>query len=568
MGIERCNEIDLIQQTLSGDTSAFDQLVKMHRRTIYVLVLSYIKNPADAEDLTQRIFIRAYERLSTLRELDCFLPWLQQIAHNTCKDWLRRRSELVASLEVVKSSAFSETAPSAEDIVLKAEVEDIVRKAINGLTETDRKLMEGHYIEGASYDELRAESGLSYAAIANRLKRAKREVRRRVRKLLGGVLVLPGRTVIWGGIETVKLSAKVKLATVGLAAVIGIGGGGVLYHHTSQLEPVLANELKSPETRTAIVDSSNEIPSMTYAKAAASSAPNETSVSRTNQIDSLEFTTNDGVMKIVEARHMGELSDEFEDFIHTLAENRSDVGGDGAVLDAWTVTIQAELEELPEEMRRALVYLKTDGANPNQEVTEVTIDSGQELPEDVRQAIETLVKQSFVGIQASEIEINTETGELTQGFTEKISSGEVPVNFVIQRPESSTSTDSLPQSTVTVATVESTTIPPGPSKENTPFADEEWAEFERLLSMSGELSDEEWTQLERLLDTATGRTTPQQDRETPPNAERGRSEGLRGELPAAPAERQEIWRQRPDLPETNSDVSAYPTTEDWQRTMK
>ena len=566
MGIERCNEIDLIKQTLSGDTLAFDQLVKMHRRTIYVLVLSYIKNPADAEDLTQRIFIRAYERLATLRELDCFLPWLQQIAHNTCKDWLRRRSELVASLEVVKSSAFSETAPSAEDIVLKAEVEDIVRKAINGLTETDRKLMEGHYIEGASYDELRAESGLSYAAIANRLKRAKREVRRRVKRLLGGVVMLPSRTVIWGGIETVKLSAKVKLATVGLAAVIGIGGGGALYHHASQLEPVVANELKAPEAQTAIVDSSNEIPSMTYAKAAVSSAPNETSVSRTNQIDSLEFTTNDGVMKIVEARHMGELSDEFEDFIHTLAENRSDVGGDGAVFDAWTITIQgAELEVLPEEIRRALVYLKTDGANPNQEVT---IDSGQELPEDVRQAIETLIKQSLVGIQASEIEINTETRELTQGFTEKISSGEVPVNFVIQRPESSTSTDSLPQSTVTVATVESTTIPPGPSKENTPFADEEWAEFERLLSVSGEFSDEEWTALERLLDTATGRRPPQQDRQAPLNAERGRSERLLEELPAAPTERQEIWRQQPDLPESNSDVPPYPTTEEWQRTME
>ena len=565
MGIERCNEIDLIQQTLAGKTSAFDQLVKMHRRTIYVIVLSYIKNPADAEDLTQRIFIRAYEQLSTLRELNCFMQWLQQIAHNTCKDWLRRRSELVASLEVVKSSDFSETAPSAEDIVLKAEVEDIVRKAINGLTETDRKLMEGHYIEGASYDELRAESGLSYAAIANRLKRAKREVRRRVKRLLGGVVMLPSRTVIWGGIETVKLSAKVKLATVGLAAVIGIGGGGALYHHASQLEPVVANELKAPEAQTAIVDSSNEIPSMTYAKAAVSSAPNETSVSRTNQIDSLEFTTNDGVMKIVEARHMGELSDEFEDFIHTLAENRSDVGGDGAVFDAWTITIQgAELEVLPEEIRRALVYLKTDGANPNQEVT---IDSGQELPEDVRQAIETLIKQSLVGIQASEIEINTETGELTKGFTEKISSGEVPVNFVIQRQESSTSTDSQPQSTVTAPTVKSTAIPSGPSREITPLADGEWAEFERLLSVSGEFSDEEWADLERLLDTATGRTTTQQHRQAPPNAERGRSERLLGELPAAPTERQEIWRQQPDLPESNSDVP-YPTTEEWQRTME
>ena len=86
MQIERSNENDLIRQTLAGDTSAFDRLVKTYRTTIYMLVLSYIKNPADAEDLTQRIFIRAYERLATLRDLNCFLPWLQRIAQNTCKN--------------------------------------------------------------------------------------------------------------------------------------------------------------------------------------------------------------------------------------------------------------------------------------------------------------------------------------------------------------------------------------------------------------------------------------------------------------------------------------------------
>ena len=587
MGIERCNEIDLIQQTLSGDTSAFDQLVKMHRRTIYVLVLSYIKNPADAEDLTQRIFIRAYERLSTLRKLDCFLQWLQQIAHNTCKDWLRQRSELVASLEVVKSSDFSDAAPSAEDIVLKAEVEDIVRKAIDGLMETDRKLMEGHYIEGASYDELQAESGLSYAAIANRLKRAKREVRRRVRKLLGGVLVLPGRTVIWGGIETVKLSAKVKLATVGLAAVIGIGGSSALYHHTSQLEPVVANKQTVPEAPIPITveGPSSDSWSTTNYGTVGSPLTNETSVNQTSHINRFEIaeSTRDDGVKIVEVWASSELpkevATEIEEHIRTLVENQLDVGNDDAVLKAWTFTFRTQseemLENLPEEMRRVLEYLKTDGANPTQEVT---IDSGQKLPEDVREAIETLIKRTSKGLPASNrtIEIHTATGkagEFTQEFAKKITNGEFPVNFAIKRPQSSvhtssTSTDSQPQSTVTAPTVESTTIATAPSREITPLADGEWAEFERLRSMSGEFSDEEWTQLERLLDTATGRTTPQQDRETPPNAERGRSERLLDEPPAAPAERQEIWRQQPDLPETNSDVSPYPKTEDWQRTME
>ena len=87
--------------------------------------------------------------------------------------------------------------------------------------------MEARYIEGVDYDQLQVESDLSYAAIVNRLKRAKRAVRCRIEKLLGCVVILPGRTFIFGGTKVIKLSAEVKLATVGVAAVIGIGGGGV-----------------------------------------------------------------------------------------------------------------------------------------------------------------------------------------------------------------------------------------------------------------------------------------------------------------------------------------------------
>ena len=574
MEIERCNEINLIQQTLAGKTSAFDQLVRMYRSTIYVLVLSYIKNPADAEDLTQRIFIRAYERLATLRELDCFLAWLQQIAHNTCKDWLRRRSELATSIDAVKDADFSETAPSAEDIVLKAEVENIVRKAIDGLKETDRKLMEAHYIEGASYDELRAGSGLSYAAIANRLKRAKREVRRRVRKLLGGVAILPGRTFILGGIETVKLSAKVKLATAALATVIGVGGGGALYHHTAQLEPIVANNQKAPEERIAVVDSSTGISSTTYAGAAGSSSTNETSVFQRSQVDRFKIMTDDGA-KIVEEREMSELPEEFEEFIHTLAENHSNVDVDDAALDTWTINIRTDTGELtevmlvslPEEIRGALKYVKTSGANPKQEVR---IDSGQELPEDVREAIEKLLKQSpEVEIRASEIVVPTDAEDLTQYITKKITSGEFPVNIVIERPQSSTSTDSEPLPTDSFPQVKSTPISSGPSKGTTPLSNEEWAEFERLLSASGEFSDEEWNELERLLDSATGRTTPQRNGPATLNAEhRPEADKVLKKPPAAASEPQEMrWQQR-FLPDSNTDVPPQPTEVDWNRTME
>ena len=176
--------------------------------------------------------------------------------------------------------------------------------------------MEAHYIEGASYDELQDESGLSYAAFANRLKRAKREVRRRVRRLLGGVMIVPGRTLISGGIETVKLSAKAKLTAVAVTVAIGIGGGSVLYHHTSQLQPVVANKQAAPEAPKTIESSSSDILSATYNGTVGSSPTNETSVTQTSQIDRFkiaESTGDDGVkVKIVKTRDSSQLPKEIE----------------------------------------------------------------------------------------------------------------------------------------------------------------------------------------------------------------------------------------------------------------
>ena len=549
MGTERCNEINLIQQTLAGDTSAFDPLVMMHRTTIYALVLSYIKNPADAEDLTQLVFIRAYERLATLRELDCFLAWLQQIAHNTCKDWLRRRGEPATSVEAVKDADFIETAPSAEDIVLKAEIETIVRKAIDGLKETDRKLMEARYIEGASYDELREESGLSYAAIANRLKRAKREVRRRVRQLLGGVAILPGRTFILGGMETMKLSAKAKLATAALAAVIGIGGGSVLYHHTSQLQPIVANEEEVSEARTAVVNSSTELSSTASATASDSSATNKTPilVLETSQIDSFEITVDDVTKTLqyqetLQYQDLDELPEELTEELTVLLHNRVEQHGLLRVGDRVSVDINVD---------GAVIVESEAGV-----ILEGTAEDVLEEIDTLGEPLATLVRHALTKEHSSNVEVRLLYDEgLPESLKQKIArvaTDKIAESTAISEDARPTPIQSQQESTVSVPEIESSPISPEPSRGATSLSDEAWTSFEKLLS---ELSDEEWANLERLLDTSSDGTPPQQDRQTPPNAERQPNiERMLDEPLTAPSEQQEIWRQQPDLPESNSNV--------------
>jgi len=104
------------------------------------------------------------------------------------------------------------------------------------LPETEKQLMKEHYLDESSYDELQARHGLSYKALNMRLLRAKQKVRARVEKLLAGIGIFSWHNalekMLLGGVETVKISLKVKIISIGVAAVLVLGGTGIiLWHH-------------------------------------------------------------------------------------------------------------------------------------------------------------------------------------------------------------------------------------------------------------------------------------------------------------------------------------------------
>ena len=558
MKIEPFNEIDLVRQTLNGDTSAFDQLVKIHRTTIYVLALSYIKNPTDAEDLTQRIFIRAYERLATLRELNRFLPWLQQIAHNTCKDWLRRRNDSTTCFEATNDTNFAEVAPSPEDIALKAEIETVVQQAISTLRKTDRRLMEARYIEGAGYDQLQVESGLSYAAVANRLKRAKQEVRQRIEKLLGGVVILPGQTFILGGIETVKLSVKAKLAVVGVAAVIGIGGGGVVYHHTFESNPVVVNERAISAANAVTGDSSTKVVHRADTGSGNSFPMNGTSMLEKGGANRSEVSTDSGVVNIKDIRKLSK----------------------GDLRELPVEVLQLIIEALENHSGKPMTWTFEDRLGKS-----IFIEKGREqeiasseliIP---RPLTEEELKQKIASGEFTQVKIEDESGDgkvilsmpkstqLTdEELEQKIASGEL-IRLPTAEPSPSTPTESQPNSAHSILTpsdlsVESVATRPEISEVPTQFSsDDEWAAFEELLS---EFSDDEWAELERLLRTASERETLQQEEQAPPNFQpQRRIEETIEEPPVDPSVRQEMQHQR-RLPLEN-DTDALPPKTDRYR---
>ena len=83
--------ITLVERATQGDAAALGHLVTEHWRFVYMLCLSHVGQAADAEDLTQEVFMQVAHDLADLRAPDKFLPWLRQVARNVCRMWRRRQ---------------------------------------------------------------------------------------------------------------------------------------------------------------------------------------------------------------------------------------------------------------------------------------------------------------------------------------------------------------------------------------------------------------------------------------------------------------------------------------------
>ncbi|MDQ1317689.1 MAG: polymerase sigma-70 factor, subfamily [Candidatus Poribacteria bacterium] len=232
-------DILCVKQTLDGDEQAFHRLIIKYYPAIHALVLSWVKNREDTEDLMQEIFLRAYQELDSLRHPEQFRLWLRQIARHQCQNWLRKEKTFLQ----LDDDMICET-PLADETLILQETLAKVMKAIDELPKSESQLLKERYLDDASYNEMETRHGLSHSVLAMRLLRARQHVREKI-KLLSGVLALSWQDMVKkifvGGIEAMKISAKVKIIAIGVGTVLVLGGAGVIvWHHQSTQEKSVA----------------------------------------------------------------------------------------------------------------------------------------------------------------------------------------------------------------------------------------------------------------------------------------------------------------------------------------
>jgi RNA polymerase sigma-70 factor (ECF subfamily) len=177
---------ELVDRHLRGDPEAFAQLVSLFSARVFNLALRFTGDRAEAEDLTQEAFLRAYAALPRSRTELPFRPWLLQITVNLCRDWARRQRPLAFSdLDGLDEADAGE--PAAEQVAdpdplppQAAEAHEQLadlRRAVLALPPDLRLLVTLRYNEELSYEQMAQLLHLPPATVGTSLLRARRRLR-------------------------------------------------------------------------------------------------------------------------------------------------------------------------------------------------------------------------------------------------------------------------------------------------------------------------------------------------------------------------------------------------------
>ena len=152
----------LIARFQSGESGVFDQLYHRHHSRIHGVILSVVCNPDDALDLTQEVFLKAYQGLTNFKRASAFYSWLYRIAINQCIDYMRRQAKhRVLSDEPFCEETFHTNPVSPTAALERDEFHRQLDSALPALTPRQRRVF-----------ILRYKEDLSLKAIAHRLGRS------------------------------------------------------------------------------------------------------------------------------------------------------------------------------------------------------------------------------------------------------------------------------------------------------------------------------------------------------------------------------------------------------------
>lgn len=188
-------EVDqqLVERAQRGDKHAFELLVAKYQRRLGRLISRFVRNAAEAEDVTQDAFIKAYRALPAFRGDSAFYTWLYRIGINTAKNHLvaqGRRAPTSTPLDAEEAEEFEDAAllhevATPENELMSKQVVEVVNASLQELPDDLRTALTLREIEGLSYEEIAAVMDCPIGTVRSRIFRAREAIATNLRPLLG-----------------------------------------------------------------------------------------------------------------------------------------------------------------------------------------------------------------------------------------------------------------------------------------------------------------------------------------------------------------------------------------------
>ncbi|MDR2400129.1 MAG: sigma-70 family RNA polymerase sigma factor [Deferribacteraceae bacterium] len=175
----------IVESVLGGDIQAFELLVLKYQKPVFRSVLSILKNEAEAEDITQEAFVKAYEKLSTLQNRAGFYAWIKRIGINLALNQYDKNKWMVDVTSDNTEYDFFDNVPvyqTPEGEILKDELKKYIKLFIDSLPEKLRLVLVLREIDELSYEDISEMLKIPVGTVRSRLFNARQILKDRLLK--------------------------------------------------------------------------------------------------------------------------------------------------------------------------------------------------------------------------------------------------------------------------------------------------------------------------------------------------------------------------------------------------
>ncbi len=197
MGVED-TDLKLVERVQQGERAAFDLLVMRYQHKVLKLIMRYVHDAHEAEDIAQEAFVKAYRALGSFRGDSAFYTWLYRIAINTAKNALvaNKRRPMDYDLDLQDPESYDMQAKLAEGetpeaLLLTDEIRDTVNQAIEHLPDDLRTAIVLRELDGLSYEEIAQTMDCPVGTVRSRIFRAREAIDKKLRPIFDGGLGRP-----------------------------------------------------------------------------------------------------------------------------------------------------------------------------------------------------------------------------------------------------------------------------------------------------------------------------------------------------------------------------------------